>query len=33
MLLNFHDSTVYNSQDMETTYMSFGGGMDKNVLI
>ena len=33
MLLSFHDSAVYSSQDVGTAYMSFGGGMGKSELI
>ena len=29
---NTHWSTVYNSQDMEATYMSIHGGMDTDVV-
>ena len=29
---NIHHSTMYNSQDMEATYMSIHGGMDTDVV-
>ena len=28
-----HNSTIYNSQDMETTKMSINRGMDKNEVV
>ena len=28
-----HSSTTYNSQDMETTYMSINRGMDKEDVV
>ena len=30
---NFHCSTIYNSQDMETTYVSTNRGMDKEGVV
>ena len=29
----FHCSTIYNSQDMEATWMSFNRGMDKEDVV
>ena len=33
MYPNVHHSTIYNNQDMETTYMSFSRRMDKDVVL
>ena len=33
MYPNIHLSTVYNSQDMEATWMSFGRQMDKKAVV
>ena len=33
MYPNGHHSTVYNSQDMETTWMSISRGMDKKDMV
>ena len=33
MYLNVHSSTVYNSQDMEATWMSTDRGMDKDNVV
>ena len=33
MLLYVHSSTVYNSQDLETTSMSIDRGMDKEDMV
>ena len=30
---NVHCSTIYNSQDMETTYMSINRGVDKEAVV
>ena len=30
---NVHSSSIYNSQDMETTYMSFDRWMDKEDVV
>ena len=33
MYPNVHRSTIYNNQDMETTYMSFNRRIDKDVVL